>query len=36
MREITIEVDDRWFEILGLLSMNTDGFVWINVGEEKI
>ena len=31
MKEVTIKVDERWFEILGLLSQNTEGFVWIDV-----
>ena len=33
MKEITVQVDDRWFEILGLLSQHQEGFIWIEVKE---
>jgi hypothetical protein len=28
---VTIELDERWFTILGELSKNTEGFVWEEV-----
>jgi hypothetical protein len=30
-RIITAEVDDQWFDILGQITRNQDGFVWIAV-----
>jgi hypothetical protein len=30
-RVITAEVDDQWFDILGQITRNQDGFVWIGV-----
>jgi len=29
--KITIEVDQQWFDILGQISKNQPGFVWIEV-----
>jgi hypothetical protein len=34
MREITIQVDEEWFQILGTISRHQEGFIWIKV-EEK-
>jgi len=28
---VTVELDERWFTILGELSKNTEGFVWEEV-----
>ena len=28
---ITAEVDQQWFEMLGQLTRNQDGFVWVKV-----
>jgi hypothetical protein len=32
---ITAEVDDQWFDILGQITRHQDGFVWIEVEENK-
>jgi len=29
--KVTIEVDQQWFDILGQISRNQDGFIWIEV-----
>jgi hypothetical protein len=29
--KVTIEVDQQWFDILGQISKNQDGFIWIEV-----
>ena len=29
--KITVEVDQQWFAILGQISKNQDGFIWIEV-----
>ena len=34
MRRVTIEVDEEWFDILGVISRHQEGFVWVEV-EEK-
>ena len=31
---VTAELDQRWFNILGELSKNTTGFVWLDVKVE--
>ena len=31
---VEIELDERWFNLLGELSRNTDGFIWVSVKEE--
>ena len=31
---LTVEVDDEWFDILGVISRHQEGFVWVNVEEE--
>ncbi len=31
MRRITIEVDEKWFDILDVISRHQDGFVWVEV-----
>jgi hypothetical protein len=31
---ITAEVDQEWFDILGQLTRNQDGFVWVKVEKE--
>jgi len=33
---IQAEVDQRWFRILGLLSENQDGFIWLSVKQEEV
>ena len=35
MREITIKVDETWFDILGQISRHQDGFVWVEVKESE-
>lgn len=32
--KVTIELDEQWFEILGQISKNQDGFIWIEVENE--
>jgi hypothetical protein len=32
---ITAVVDDQWFDILGQITRHQDGFVWIEVEENK-
>jgi hypothetical protein len=34
IRVITAEVDDVWFKILGQITRNQEGFVWISVHNE--
>jgi hypothetical protein len=29
--KVTLEVDQQWFDILGQISRNQDGFIWIEV-----
>jgi len=29
--KVTLEVDEQWFDILGQISRNQDGFIWIEV-----
>ena len=33
MRRITIEVDEKWFDILDVITRYQEGFVWIDVEE---
>lgn len=33
--QLTVEVDQNWFNILGDLSRNTTGFVWVDVAQVK-
>lgn len=32
---ITVEVSQEWFDILGVISRNQDGFVWIKVEDSE-
>jgi hypothetical protein len=32
---VTIELDERWFTILGELSKDTEGFVWVEVDKSE-
>jgi len=32
---ITVEVDQQWFDILGQITRHQDGFIWIEVEENK-
>lgn len=32
---ISVKVDERWFRILGQLSENQDGFIWLSVKPEQ-
>jgi len=32
---VTIEVDQQWFDILGQISRNQDGFIWIEANESN-
>ena len=34
--EITIEVDQQWFDILGQISKHQDGFIWIEVDHVEL
>jgi hypothetical protein len=29
--KVTLEVDQQWFDILGQISRNQNGFIWIEV-----
>lgn len=29
--KVTLEVDQQWFDILGQISRNQNGFIWIKV-----
>jgi hypothetical protein len=31
--KVTIEIDQQWFDILGQISRNQNGFIWIEVDE---
>jgi hypothetical protein len=33
--QLTIEVNQDWFNILGDISRNTNGFVWVDVKQAK-
>lgn len=35
MKQVTIQVDEEWFDVLGLISRHQEGFVWIDVREAK-
>jgi hypothetical protein len=32
---VTVELDERWFTILGELSKDTEGFVWVEVDKSE-
>ena len=32
---ITAQVDQQWFDILGQISRNQEGFIWIEVDESN-
>jgi hypothetical protein len=32
---VTIELNERWFTILGELSKDTEGFVWVEVDKSE-
>lgn len=32
---LTIKVDQTWFDILGQISRNQDGFIWVKVKEKE-
>ena len=32
---LTIKVDQTWFDILGQISRNQDGFIWVKVKESE-
>ena len=33
---IQAEVDQQWFEILGQISKNQDGFIWLSVAPSEV
>lgn len=32
---ITVEVDQKWFDLLGHVSRHQDGFVWVKVEKDE-
>jgi hypothetical protein len=32
---VTIELNERWFTVLGELSKDTEGFVWVEVEKSE-